>query len=66
MTASPVVVRMEHCRAAGFCARGVRALAARYNLDYQKFLSDGIDSEELLKATGDDAMVKAAVEAARG
>lgn len=66
MTEQPVVVRMEHCRKAGYCAKGVRALAARYNLDYTKFVLDGIDSEELLRATGDDAMVRAAVEIARG
>ena len=66
MTEKRVVVRMEHCRSAGYCARGVRELAARYNLDYAKFLSEGIDSEELLRATGEDAMVQAAVEVARG
>lgn len=61
-----VVVKMEHCRKAGYCARGVRVLSERHGLDYTKFLRDGIDSEELLAITGEDAMVLAAVEAARG
>lgn len=61
-----VIVRMEHCRHLRYCARGVRELFARYGLDYSDFLNNGIDSEKLLVATGNDGMALAAVEVARG
>ena len=62
----PVVVTMEHCRTLRYCARGVRALFARYGLDYADFLQNGIQAEKLLDATGNDGMAQAAVEVARG
>ena len=61
-----VIVRMEHCRELHYCARGVRELFARYGLDYINFLNNGIDSDKLLEATGNDGMALAAVEVARG
>lgn len=61
-----VVIRMEHCRKAGYCARGIRTLCARYELDYVDFLQNGISVDKLLAATGEDAMVMAVVEVARG
>lgn len=63
---TPVIVRMEHCRELRYCSRGVRELFARYNLDYINFLNNGIDSDKLLEATGNDGMALAAVEVARG
>lgn len=63
---STVIVRMEHLRELRYCARGVRAFFQRYELDYSKFLSDGIDSASLLTATNNDAMAVAAVEVAHG
>ena len=65
MTTS-VTVRIEHCRELRYCARGIRALFFRYNLDYSDFLANGIDSERLLCATNNDAMALAAVEVAHG
>lgn len=47
----------------GYCAKGARAFAIRNNLDFQKFVHEGIP-EELLIATG-DAMAMVAVEKAR-
>lgn len=61
-----VVVKLEHCRELGYCSRGIRDLFKRYNLDYPGFIAHGISSEELLRATNNDAMVAAAVEVARG
>lgn len=61
-----VIVQMEHCRELRYCARGVRELFARYGLDYTDFLNNGIDSDKLLEATGNDGMALAAVEVARG
>ena len=61
-----VIVRMEHCRRLRYCAGGVRELFQRYNLNYMDFLQNGIPSEDLLKATNNDAMVIAVVEVARG
>lgn len=61
-----IIVRMEHCRKLRYCARGVRELFARYGLDYINFLNNGIDSDKLLEATGNDGMALAAVEVARG
>jgi hypothetical protein len=61
-----VVVRIEHCRQLRYCARGIRILFERYELDYPDFLQNGIDAQKLLTATGNDGMVQAAVEVARG
>ena len=63
---TPVIVRMEHCRELRYCARGVRELFSRYDLDYTDFLNNGIDSDKLLEATSNDGMALAAVEVARG
>lgn len=63
---SGTIVRMKHCRSLGYCARGVRSLFARYELDYADFLTNGISANNLLKATNDDGMVVAVVEVASG
>lgn len=61
-----IIVRMVHCRKLQYCASGIRTLCERYNLNYQDFLENGIDSEVLLSATNNDAMSIAVVEVARG
>lgn len=44
---------MEHIRAAGGCAWGLREFFKRYNLDLNAFIREGyIDEAELIK-TGD-------------
>lgn len=58
-----VTVTMQHCREIGYCARGVRYFFALHELDFGKFLAEGVPSC-VLKATG-DAMALAAVERAR-
>lgn len=60
------IVRMEDCRSVGYCARGVRAMFERYNLDYADFLKNGMDSEKMLEVTNHDYMVEKVVEAANG
>lgn len=60
------VLTMEHMRKLGYCARGVRAFFERYELDYSKFLSDGIPASVLLAVSNDDWMVQKVVEVANG
>ena len=44
-----MLITMEHIRAGGGCAWGLRAFFARHHLDLQAFLRDGgIDSQTLL------------------
>jgi len=62
----PVIVRMEDLRQLRYCARGVRAFFERHGLDYNRFLSEGIEAEELLTASNHDGMAQAAVEVAHG
>lgn len=51
-------ITMEHIRAGGGCAWGIRTFFSRYNLDLQAFLRDGgIDSHVLL-ATGDALAIR--------
>ena len=61
-----VIVTPAHCRAIGYCARGMRVAAARWRIDYSKFLAEGIRADELLSASNNDSMALAAVEVARG
>lgn len=60
----PVIVRMEHVRAARMCSRGARAFFVRHNLDWQTFIKEGLPAE-VIAATG-DAMALQVVEVARG
>lgn len=59
-----LIVTMRDVRAAKMCSRGPREFFKRHNLDWNKFLSEGIPAEELT-ATG-DAMALHVVEVARG
>ena len=61
-----VIVTPAHCRALGYCARGVRAALSRWGIDYSKFLAEGVCADELLSASNNDSMALAAVEVARG
>ena len=45
-------ITMRDVRAAKMCSRGARLFFERHNLDWSKFLAQGIDSE-LIAATGD-------------
>lgn len=59
-----LIVVQRDMRALKYCSRGVREFFRLHNLDYSKFLQEGIPAEELL-ATG-DSMAEAVVEVARG
>lgn len=58
---------MEHARSVvycngRYCSKGMRKFAEKHNIDYTKFLKEGLD-EEILLATN-DAMAIKVVEAA--
>lgn len=40
-------ITMRDIRKAGYCSRGVRVFAKKYNLDYQDFLTNGVDIDTL-------------------
>lgn len=44
---------MEHIRAGGGCAWGLRTFFSRYNLDLKAFIRDGGIDSEVLARTGD-------------
>lgn len=44
---------MEHIRAGGGCAWGLRIFFARYSLDLRAFIRDGGIDSDLLARTGD-------------
>lgn len=46
----------------GYCVRGMKEFANRYNLDFRQFCEEGID-EEILLATGDELAKLAVAEA---
>lgn len=53
------IVRLEHCRALGYCARGMREFFARHGLDWQAFRERGLPASEI-EATGDGMAQRAA------
>jgi len=58
------IVTMRHIREAKMCSRGTRAFFQAHNLDWQKFLKEGIPSKEL--ADTGDAMALQVVRVANG
>lgn len=58
-----VIVRVKHLRAAGMCNREPRIFAARHQLSWSQFVSEGLPASALI-ATG-DAMALRVVEIAR-
>lgn len=59
-----VIVIMKDIRACRMCSSGTRDFFARHNMDWNKFLAEGLPEEDFI-ATG-DAMALQVVEAARG
>ena len=49
----PVIVRMEHARALGYCAGGVRGWCAAHGIDYLAFVREGLPLPQVL-AMGDE------------
>ena len=50
--ADVIKVRMIHVRQASMCSGGARRFFARHNLDWPKFLDEGLDCK-IIEATGD-------------
>lgn len=59
-----VIVTIKDVRACKMCSGGTRAFFQRHNMDWNKFLKEGLPEEEFIR-TG-DAMAMQVVEAARG
>lgn len=59
-----MIIRVEHGWQMGYCSSGMRAFAERHELDWDKFLQEGIEETELAKI--DDHMVTKMIEAAHG
>ncbi len=57
------IVRLEHARALGYCARGMRYFCATNGLDWETFLQTGY-AASTIEATG-DAMAQAVAALAR-
>lgn len=60
----PVTVTMSDVRKCCMCSRGARVFFDHHNLDWSKFLKEGLPVEEI-EATGDVMALKVA-EVARG
>jgi hypothetical protein len=64
-----LIVRVEHARAiacpngSGYCVPGMVKFFERHNLDFKKFVRDGIDADKLLAT--EDAMAAEVVAQAR-
>jgi hypothetical protein len=61
MTIEPIAT-LEHARAVHFCARGMRAFAARHGLDWKRFHTEGLPVSTL-EATGDALALAVAAKA---
>lgn len=59
-----VLVRMTHVRRACMCSRGARDFFARHGLDWDRFLKEGIEVEQIEAI--DDAMAADVARVARG
>jgi len=59
----PLFVTIQDLRAARYCLAGVRPWFQRHGLNWQDFLSHGIDAERL-RATG-DALIEPVIQVAK-
>lgn len=58
-----MIVTMRDVRAASMCSKGARRFFERHDLDWARFLREGIEHEELEAI--DDAMCRKVIEVAR-
>ena len=63
MSSEPVIVTIKHIRECRMCSGGTREFFRRHNMDWSKFLAEGLPEDEFIR-TG-DAMAMQVVEAAR-
>jgi len=59
-----IMARLEHARAIGYCARGMRRWFEGREHTWQEFVSFGVPVE-WLRATGDEMAIRVAEEAER-
>lgn len=52
-------VTVKHMRKAGYCIVGAKKFADRYNLDFKKFIKEGLPADKL-EQTGDALGIKLA------
>ena len=52
-----VLVKIKHMRKLKYCSRGARDFANRHNLDWCRFINEGLPVEDLMK-TGDTMALK--------
>jgi hypothetical protein len=53
-----MLITMEHIRAAGGCAWGLRTFFTRYNLDLETFIATGGIDSDLILETGDALAIR--------
>lgn len=57
MAESNIIYRPDDARRAGYCVKGQREWAKRHNLDFRKWVREGLP-EDVLLATGDHMAVR--------
>lgn len=57
------IVKIEDMRALDYCARGARTFARLHDLDWSRFVAEGVPAEELARLN--DAQANAAIEKAK-
>lgn len=50
-------ITIDHVRAAGHCTKGARSWFERHDLDFRKFINEGME-EEVLIEKGDSLILK--------
>lgn len=60
-----VIVNMSHVRQCKMCSRGARTFFERHNLDWNKFLEEGLPVS-IIEATGDAMALEVAKVAKNG
>lgn len=58
-TLTGVMVTMLHVRKSGLCSKGTRAFMQKHGLDWQAFITTGIDST-IIRSTGDAMAIRVA------
>lgn len=51
-----MMITIDHVKAQGYCSKGARAFFKEYNLNWQDFLSNGIEANTLLATRNEMAI----------
>ena len=57
------IITIKHTRAMGYCSEGVRSFCFKHQIDYRKFIKQGISEAELIRVN--DAMSLKLIEYAK-